>query len=279
MGAAEWTGYTPSSSAGTSSAYSSYHHHHPHHHQSTLPPPPPTLQPPSVTNSSAATAASISYGTVASYDSGVISDHTNFHLPTVLTDMQPFCSTSDYHHTGIAPTSAGAGAIVPHVQPPICSPTYGSTKPEIDSLNAGYPSYNNWSNGYNNYQYGSCAAQAQYSGHTAPTMVLYPQLYSTVNQNQIHLHLHGTDKLEQYLGPENSLTISSIAGSRSGIEIGIGTSDHEQQSALGHDTQHTSEHQQQQHHHVSQQDSDVSTVQDHHRDDEVVDPGSVWRPY
>ncbi|GBP02240.1 Protein lozenge [Eumeta japonica] len=56
-----------------------------------------------------------------------------------------------------------------------------------------------------------------------------PQLISTYNQNEIHLHLHGADKIEQYLGGENGLTISSLAGNRSSIEIGIGTSDHHEE--------------------------------------------------
>ncbi|XP_055844943.1 protein lozenge [Episyrphus balteatus] len=262
MGAADWTGYTPSTT--TTPGIGSYHTYQ-------------QLQ----TNASSAAAA---YG----YDSHTAGNpppgppppppapdhHGNFHLPTVLTDMQPFCAGSEYHHTGIAPTAATSG-IMSHTQPPICSPTYGSTKPEIDSLNPSYPSYNNWSNGYNNYQYGSCAAQAQYPGHTAPTMVLYPQLYSTVNQNQIHLHLHGTDKLEQYLGPENSLTISSIGGSRSGIEIGIGTSDHE--SAMMSNEGGTETQQQHPQHVQVQQETEVP--QDHRTDEDVVDPGSVWRPY
>ncbi|XP_065364861.1 protein lozenge [Calliphora vicina] len=203
MGAAEWTGY--SSSMTSASAYSSFHH--PHH----LPPPPP---PPSAATAAATNSAYTGYESLTT-------DPANLHLPTVLTDMQPYCATSDYH----------PGAIVPHVQPPICSPNYSSApKNEYDSYNAaaaGYSSYSNWSNGYNNYQYGSCAGQPQYSAHAAHTMVLYPQLISTYNQNEIHLHLHGTDKIEQYLGGENALTISSLPGNRSSIEIGIGTSDHE----------------------------------------------------
>lgn len=43
-------------------------------------------------------------------------------------------------------------------------------------------------------------------------MVLYPQLYSTVNQNQIHLHLHATassDKIEQYLGSATAMDVNA----------------------------------------------------------------------
>ncbi|XP_037921502.1 protein lozenge isoform X2 [Hermetia illucens] len=232
MGAAEWTGYTPST---TSSSYPSY----------------PSLQ----------SNAAYAYET----PSTVVDHHSNFHLPTVLPDIQPFCSPTDpYHHTGLPPTGApvSAAAIV-SPQPPVCSPTYATTKTDIEP--SAYSSYNNWSNGYNNYQYGSCPAQPQYPGHTAPTMVLYPQLYSTVNQNQIHLHLHGTDKLEQYLGPESSLTISSIPGSRSGIEIGIGTSDHDV-GLLAAESEHNTH-------------PDEVEAHEHREGDVVGDPSSVWRPY
>ncbi|XP_012270246.1 protein lozenge isoform X2 [Orussus abietinus] len=47
-------------------------------------------------------------------------------------------------------------------------------------------------------------------------MVLYPQLYSTVNQNQIHLHLHGDLSDEQVTIASGNLTISSNR-----LEIGV----------------------------------------------------------
>ncbi|XP_076680914.1 uncharacterized protein LOC143375561 isoform X2 [Andrena cerasifolii] len=47
-------------------------------------------------------------------------------------------------------------------------------------------------------------------------MVLYPQLYSTVNQNQIHLHLHGDLTDEQVTIAGSNLTISSNR-----LEIGV----------------------------------------------------------
>ncbi|XP_066597385.1 protein lozenge-like [Prorops nasuta] len=47
-------------------------------------------------------------------------------------------------------------------------------------------------------------------------MVLYPQLYSTVNQNQIHLHLHGDLSDEQVTIAGGNLTISSNR-----LEIGV----------------------------------------------------------
>jgi RUNX transcription factor Lozenge len=96
----------------------------------------------------------------------------------------------------------------------------GSQFTSLTSWSNEMDQYNN-TYGYNSYQY-SCQpppAQTQYPPPTVPpgqpTMLLYPQVYSTVNQNQIHLHLHGTDKLvEQYLG---GAAISSSGGGSSGI--------------------------------------------------------------
>ncbi|KAH0547299.1 hypothetical protein KQX54_018503 [Cotesia glomerata] len=53
--------------------------------------------------------------------------------------------------------------------------------------------------------------------YISPTpMVLYPQLYSTVNQNQIHLHLHGDLSDDQVTIASGNLTISSNR-----LEIGV----------------------------------------------------------
>lgn len=58
-------------------------------------------------------------------------------------------------------------------------------------------------------------------------MVLYPHLYSTVNQNQIHLHLHHSDlnkPVEQYADDVATVVGSSnltITGGSRSIEIGI----------------------------------------------------------
>lgn len=181
--------------------------------------------------------------------------------------MQSFCP-SEYHSIGTSPTNSTA--LVPAQPPAIGSPNntgYASKTSETDTLNPSYTSYNNWSNGYNNYQYGSCGpTQPQYphAPHGAATMVLYPHVYSTVNQNQIHLHLHGTDKIEQYLSStENGLTISSARG---GIEIGIGTTDNPNVIMDGE----TDHHQPNDMGDVSQRDVG---------DQEVGDPSSVWRPY
>lgn len=93
-------------------------------------------------------------------------------------------------------------------------------------------------------------------------MLLYPQVYSTVNQNQIHLHLHGTstEKLEQYLGPDNALMLSNLSQSSSrsatsgGVEVGIGTD-----NQLGLMTE--------------QEPADGEYKENRE------DPNNVWRPY
>lgn len=148
---------------------------------------------------------------------------------------------------------------------------------DIDALNTSYPTYNNWSNGYNNYQYAAPATaatiqtptQAQYPPapqvpHAAPAMLIYPQVYSTVNQNQIHLHLHGTDKIEQYLNTnENGLSLSSTRNANA--ENGLNGNTENQNVIMEND------------------ESDGHHLRNEHetsnRDDEVGDPSSVWRPY
>lgn len=111
----------------------------------------------------------------------------------------------------------------PNASQSSCSNPYPTVKhqsTDLDPAAAAY-NYNNWSNGYNSAsgypQYGCNTQATQYGPVPAPTMLLYPQVYSTVNQNQIHLHLHGaaTDKLEQYLNPDNVM-ISSLRGGPSG---------------------------------------------------------------
>jgi len=74
---------------------------------------------------------------------------------------------------------------------------------------------------YGNYYGSAGAAPAAQPAYPAPTMVLYPNLYSTVNQNQIHLHLHHNSDLPKEPQYEDVAAINiSSAGSR-GIEIGI----------------------------------------------------------
>lgn len=149
---------------------------------------------------------------------------------------------------------------------------------DIDALNSSYPTYNNWSNGYNNYQYATPAAaattiqtpaQTQYPPtpqvpHAAPAMLIYPQVYSTVNQNQIHLHLHGSDKIEQYLNSnENGLGLNSARGAIT--EIGL-TANAENPNVIMENDENDG------HHHRSEHETN-------NRDEEVGDPSSVWRPY
>lgn len=225
IGAAEWTGYASSS-----------------------------VQPssfPQFSNSSL-------YG----YDTpNPVDHHTNFHLPTVLSDHQSFCPT-DYHTPTIqSPTNTA-----------VYNANYSKSTEIVDPLAAPYPSYNNWTNGYNNYQYNSCAPQAQYPPHPTPTLVLYPQLHSTVNQNQIHLHLHGTDKIEQYLNPEHPLTISSVSGgTRGAIEIGFSGSNNE--NLIHPDDAETNPN--------PESASGILHTNQENRDSSIVpgDPASVWRPY
>ncbi|XP_036319605.1 protein lozenge isoform X1 [Rhagoletis pomonella] len=302
MGATDWTTGYASTSPG---AYSGYRTH------------PNSYQYPHPTQPAAATTNLSHYGYDTSVPPPLAVEHPNLHVPSMLTDMSALCPTSDYSHSGM---TASAGSFVPHAQAPICSPThYGGCKSEMESLNPTYSSYNSFANGYSNYNYSSCAAQgAAYPGQTPHTMVLYPQLYSTVNQNQIHVHVH-----------ENSLTISSLAGCRPSIEIGIGTSDHETMGAQGssqalhdgqmgnannsgggggsataagvnsaaatatpgeHSLQHQHPQQQQQsqvqqqtqqgHLEVAQGDANVTGEQHSGaRAEDVGDMGNVWRPY
>lgn len=95
-------------------------------------------------------------------------------------------------------------------------------------------------------------------------MLLYPQVYSTVNQNQIHLHLHGTasDKLEQYLSPDSvvisSLRNPAITSAPQGVEVGISADSPVVAAAqLGLITE-----------------TDPPDVQENRED-----PNNVWRPY
>lgn len=104
-------------------------------------------------------------------------------------------------------------------------------------------------------------------------MVLYPHLYSTVNQNQIHLHLHGsTDKLDQYLSGEGNLTISSGLPAKRGLEIGIGVP-HVQPLSIGVQDSDSSG--------MVQSESDTAHARGALMPVSSVntDPSSVWRPY
>lgn len=83
-------------------------------------------------------------------------------------------------------------------------------------------------------------------------VVFYPSLYSTVNQNQIHFHLHGgSEKIEQYLGPD---TQQSLPNAPRAVELPqIVTADGV---------------------HLPETPEDPERTQAHNSD-----PASVWRPY
>jgi hypothetical protein len=86
--------------------------------------------------------------------------------------------------------------------------------------------YNSWpanTYNYNNYQYNninnnpSCLQSHTPYINPNPTQMILPNLYSTVNQNQIHVHLHSSAEkhnLEQYM--QSEIKISDIDG---GISI------------------------------------------------------------
>ncbi|XP_074036070.1 uncharacterized protein isoform X1 [Leptinotarsa decemlineata] len=122
------------------------------------------------------------------YDPHQDSTHgTPIHLPTVLPDS----STSEFHTTSL-------------MSPPPPTSMLNSTKQELDMISpryqdnsAYYP--NNWSTNptyNNNYYYNPPYNQQQYH---PPPVVVCPSLYSTVNQSQIHFHLHAsTEKSDQF---------------------------------------------------------------------------------
>lgn len=200
----------------------------------------------------------------------------------VISEMQTFYSPEYHSSNHLTPVVNSSSLIPSSGNSPTNTISNNSgclTKfNDIDALNPSYPTYNNWSNGYNNYQYGAPVAsaatiqtptQTQYPPasqvpHSAPAMLIYPQVYSTVNQNQIHLHLHGTDKIEQYLNSnENGLSLSSVRNTSS--EIGLTGSTDNQNVIMENDENDA-------HHHRSEHETTS-------RDEEVGDPSSVWRPY
>lgn len=144
------------------------------------------------------------------------------------------------------------------------SPMFNTTKTDLDTMMCTSPRYpdnntyypNNWGanstypSTYNNY-YTAPNNNQQYN--STPTMVLYPSLYSTtVNQNQIHLHLHNNaaEKLDQYVPPD------VLSGSRGILELGA-----------PHQTDGETQ--------PPQQIEEVDRAQTQ----SVTDPSSVWRPY
>ncbi|XP_013180236.1 PREDICTED: protein lozenge-like isoform X1 [Papilio xuthus] len=146
-------------------------------------------------------------------------------IPAVLPEM-PLCHT-DYGgfqtgSTSYKSPSLPGPSIADLNQPPLTNHTAApmSTQPRCE------PNYyNSWPTNtynYNNYQYNNInnnpTCLQSHTPYISPSpQVMLPNLYSTVNQNQIHVHLHSsTDKhnIEQYMPSE--IKISDIDG---GISI------------------------------------------------------------
>lgn len=187
-------------------------------------------------------------------------------LPTDVTAAGAYNPAADFH-CGSSQATAAA-----YNNSQFTSLSSWPTTNEMDQYNYGY----------NGYQY-ACqpAAQPQYPTPVQPpppppaqpTMVLYPQLYSTVNQNQIHLHLHGTEKFMEYLGNPGSFPASNAIDNVSPTSFSVPSSIH------------ASSHQQRQ---VSlesgesdliPQDDNVKQQQEHSVVDNENGEQVVWRPY
>ncbi|XP_050086389.1 protein lozenge-like, partial [Anopheles aquasalis] len=260
-----------------------------------------------------------------SYDSCSMVDHANYSLTAsgvLLDNTQPY---QDYYGlSGPPPPMAAVAPTVANTQGVGGQLTGAGTGAYVgksgDLVETGsyssYPHHTQWANGYHggyhHHQYTPAAAPCASSLAVAsqptasfhppaappPPMVLCPQMFSTVNQNQIHVHLHGTgsEKFEHYFGSsDNGFTINSFPGPSirsvpsavpSSLDVGIigahpdGGSDtltallshHEEQPQPQPGTGTGTGHQQQQ-----QQEHE----QDETRNEETVsgDPSSVWRPY
>ncbi|KAF5287464.1 hypothetical protein FQA39_LY04092 [Lamprigera yunnana] len=187
---------------------------------------------------------------------------TTLHLPTVL----PEVPSHEFINTSLASPSvfSNSKSIVPgnsDLDPMLCG------SPRYPDNNTYYP--NNWGSNpsySNNYNYYNTPNNNQqpYLNSATPTMVLYPHLYSTVNQNQIHLHLHGnTEKLE-YLNSD-PLTLMPP---RNNMEIVQATTNPDVQTNPQMPSQ------------VNTQGHSQAQIEETEREVQAVtDPSSVWRPY
>lgn len=123
------------------------------------------------------------------------------------------------------------------------------TNPRYPDNNTYYP--NNWNTTtpyYNNFYYSSTNNNQQYPG--MPPVVLHPHLYSTVNQNQIHLHLHGsTEKLETLSLPPSCAEIGGTQPASADVAQSM------------------------------QEDGPIEECDRAAQAQNVTDPASVWRPY
>lgn len=125
-------------------------------------------------------------------------------MPLGHTDYSGFQSGS----TGFKGSPSGTGGTITDLNAPNMTQRYD-------------PNYYNWPANSYNYQYNNINNNpACLQSHTPyinpnPQMILPNLTYSTVNQNQIHVHLHSSEKyLEQYMPSE--IKINDIDG---GISI------------------------------------------------------------
>ncbi|XP_068913370.1 segmentation protein Runt-like isoform X3 [Tenebrio molitor] len=173
------------------------------------------------------------------YDHQEAPHGTSLHLPTVL----PEPSHNEFINTSLTSPTPMLNSAKSEIDPMICS------SPRYSDNSTYYP--NNWGTNpsyANNYNYYNTPNNNQ---QYPSTMVLYPPLYSTVNQNQIHFHLHGsTEKIDQYLSTE-SLSLTPTRA----IELAQNVTTEVAQS------------------HVQEPLEDTERTQGHN------DPASVWRPY
>lgn len=210
-----------------------------------------------------------------------------------------FCNTMDYPSVPttltpllaqVPPTHANSAGSPSMISSGTNSSTPGSYVPKtptveqdtqlmaISAPSTGTNPNTSWA--YNSFQYPSCATaggpNSQYSA--TPTMVLYPQLYSTVNQNQIHLHLHATtnsEKLEQYFG-----AVESGPGPSKGVEVGIRTSDsHNRDQQQGFDVDGGFQDLPANGNKLSERLSEPKRRPTQDESKEVICNESVWRPY
>ncbi|XP_045476775.1 protein lozenge-like isoform X1 [Harmonia axyridis] len=119
------------------------------------------------------------------------------HLPTVLPEVP---------HNEYISTSLTSPMISP-------TPMYNSPKQELDAIMPANTRYsdnsycpNNWvapnATYPQNYNYNPPTSNQQYPP-PPPVVAIYPHLYSTVNQNQIHVHLHGsTENIDKFFTTE-----------------------------------------------------------------------------
>jgi hypothetical protein len=141
---------------------------------------------------------------------------TGYSSPTVASSYPTSFQATSYDQSSMLPAVLPSDTYNPndyHCGSSVAqNASYGTTTSQFAPLTPWPNEVDQYNYGYNSYQYPcqpASTVQTQYPpppppappSQTQPTMVLYPQLYSTVNQNQIHLHLHGSEKfVEHYLG-------------------------------------------------------------------------------